>query len=173
MTHFIAAIMTDIRRLGELHIIAARTSALRIHAFSNAVIPGEWTNVSTELITMELLDFAFHARRINEICDIDCKTLQSVNALPIVITENNPGLWVERYDWALNSLIHAREFAFGYTHAEHRKLFVNAESNIMPTYVQVKTDQRETKTVSIFGVSQCFLAEVIPIVKSKFPTWQF
>ncbi|WOJ89142.1 hypothetical protein RZS28_15225 [Methylocapsa polymorpha] len=165
--------MTNIRRLGELHVQTARTKAFRVFAFAGAVFPGEWSNLYIEAITQDLLEFAFHARRVNQICDLDTKKFSSIKVLPVVISENDPGNWVENYDWALNRLMHAREFEFGNCHSDHRILFPNAESNLIPLYVKVATDQRSMETISLFGLVNCFLCVVIPEVRRRFPNWLF
>lgn len=162
-----------IRRLGELHLLTARAKALRVFAFAGAVFPGEWTNTYVETVTQDLLEFAFHARRINQICGIENKQFSSIKVFPIVITENDPGNWVENYHWALNRLMHARDFIFGNCHANHRAIFTNSESNLIPLYVMIETDQRSMETVSLFGLVHCFLSEVIPEVRSRFPDWNF
>lgn len=165
--------MSNIRRIGEIHIQTARTKALRVFAFAGAVYPGEWSNVYVEEVTRELLDFAFHARRVSQVCSIDVGKLSCITALPFVISQNDPGDWVDRYDDALNRLMHAEEFIFGNCHSDHRILFTNAESNLVPLYVKVATDWRSVGSISLFGLTTCFLNEVIPLVRAKFPDWRF
>lgn len=165
--------MSKIQRLGELHIVKAREKALRIFAFSSAVFPGEWKDRYIEDITLDLLEFAFHARRVNEICGIDVSSLDSIRASNFVISDGNPGDWVERYDYALNRLLHATEFVFGNAHSLHRVVFTSSESNLVPSYVQVTTDQRSRETIGLFGLAFCFLNAVIPEVKRLFPKWVF
>ncbi len=165
--------MSNIRRIGELHLSAARTRALRIFAFAGAVFPGEWESTYVETITQDLLEFAFHARRINQICSVDINSLPSINVTIVEISQGDPGQWVERYDWALNRLMHAEEFTFGNCHADHRRIFTNSVSNLMPLYVRVSTDERSEETISLFGMVQCFLVGVIPQIQQRFPDWRY
>jgi hypothetical protein len=166
--------MTDIQRLGELHVKTARTNALNLFAFAGATYPGEWSPVYNELVTQHLLDFAFHARRVNQICDIDTGALLPINVIPFKLSEGEPENWLERYDWALDRLMHAREFIFGNAHTDHRILFPEAESNLVPLYVRVASDHHQAlDSISFYGLSTCFLREVIPQVKSRFPEWSF
>lgn len=164
--------MSNIRRIGELHLNAARTRALRIFAFTGAVFPGEWENPYVETITQDLLEFAFHARRVNQICSVDIASLPSINVTIVNISQAGPIQWVERYDWALNRLMHAEEFVFGNCHADHRPIFTDSMSNLMPLYVRVSTDERSEETISLFGMVQCFLVGVIPQIQQRFPDWR-
>ena len=146
---------------------------MRVFAFAGAVFPGEWKDTYIEVVTHDLLEFAFHARRVNQICSVDVLTLPSINIRTVIISRGDPGGWVERYDWALNTLMHAREFIFGNVHADHRVIFTCSESNVMPLYVRVTTDQRLEETISLFGVVNCFLNNVIPQIRMRFPDWRF
>jgi hypothetical protein len=165
--------MTDIRRIGELHLHSARVRALRVFAFAGAVFPGEWKDTYVETVTQDLLEFAYHARRVNQICSIDTAHLPPIDVTPVTLSEGNPGNWMKRYDWALDRLMHAREFVFGNAHADHRPIFTAAKSNLIPLYVRVTTDRRAEETISLFGLVDCFLNHVIPQVRERFPEWRF
>ncbi len=78
------------------------------------------------------------------------------------------------YAYALNALMHMRSFVVGNTHADHRKIFTKAESNLITTYIRVSTDKfPEKKTISIFGLVNCFLSDVIPKIKEIYPELVF
>jgi hypothetical protein len=162
-----------VRRLGELHIEKARLKALRLVAFTGAVFPGEWMAPYNEAVTSDLLEFAFHARRVNQICELEGVDFGSIKVFQVTISGNDPGDWVEHYGWALDRLMHAREFIFGNCHADHRPIFTSSASNLMPLYVKVATDRREMATISLFGLAECYLNRVVAAVKQKFPDWQF
>ncbi|HMO30228.1 hypothetical protein [Enterovirga sp.] len=165
--------MTNIRHLGEIHIQSAKTKALQLFAFSGAIFPGEWIDSYVQEVTRVLLEFAFHARRVNQLCGIDVKKLSSIKIMPVTISKNDPSDWIEKYSDALNYLIHAKEFTFGNCHTDHRILFTNTKSNLIPLYVRVTTDQKPVGTISLFGLSHCFLSEIIPLSRDKFPNWDF
>jgi hypothetical protein len=165
------------RRLGELHIQSARTKALRIFAFADTVFPGEWRNTSTEEITIELLEFALHARRVNQICGFEKFDFPDIKMPLLKISENDPQAWIKKYQWALDRLMHAQKYIFGYCHADHRVKFTDAEDNLIPCYVKVETDKfpnvkDSDVTISLFGLAFCFLQDVIPKVRNDFPDWQ-
>lgn len=164
--------MTDMRRLGELHIQSARLRALRLHAYTTAVFPGEWIDCVNEDATTDLLEFGYHAYRINELCDLKTYKFRPIDGLAVNISEGDPGNWLAEYQKALNALRHAQSYTFGNAHADHRTLFVES-TNLMPMYVKIATDQRDEKTISILGITHCFLNEVIPLVKLKFAGWRF
>lgn len=163
--------MDGMKRLGELHVAEARDRALRLVAYTGAVFPSEWADPYMETVTSDLLNFAYHARRVNEICELKAIDFGSIKTFQVVISHNDPGHWVENYGWALDRLMHAREFVFGNCHADHRKVFIQSAANLTPLYVKVKTDKRELATISIFGLAECFLNRVISQVKSKHPDW--
>ena len=165
--------MQGMRRLGELHVEAARLRALRLVAYTGAVFPGEWTDTYNEAITSDLLEFAFHARRVNQICELENVDFGSIKTFQVVISANDPSNWLDKYGWALNRLMHAREFTFGNCHADHRQIFTRAQSNLIPLYVKVTTDRREMATISLFGLAECYLNRVIAAVKENYPDWKF
>ena len=163
----------SMRRLGEIHVAAARKHALRLCSFCTAVFPLEWDEQVVEDCTVQLLQFAFHARRINDIGKIDCRILQSVDHAASQISQNDPKNWEKRYDHALNALHHSVSFTFGWVHTDHRQIFLASDANKAPMYVKVKTDMFDEKTISIFGVANCFLIEIISYLKSHQPDWRF
>lgn len=161
------------RRLTELHIIAAKDRALRLFAFTSTVYPKEWGTPFTELAILDLLEFAYHARRVNQLCGIDCTQFPSAYRLLVKISENDPGDWESSYHSALNRILHAKTFIFGTVHSDHRKLFLASEANLIPLYVKISTDKLETATISLYGIADCFLTSVISEIKKKYPDFQF
>ncbi len=65
--------------------------------------------------------------------------------------------------------MHMKSFVVGHAHADHRKIFLQAEANLIATYVKVKTDKYPEVTISIFGFAECFLNQVLPNVRVKDP----
>jgi hypothetical protein len=161
------------RRLAELHIIAARERALRLFAFASTVYPKEWDKPFVELAIIDLLEFAYHARRVNQLCDIDCTHFPSASRLLVKISEDDPGDWEDSYHSALNRILHAKTFVFGSAHSDHRKIFLASEANLVPLYVKISTDKLETATISLFGIAECFLTSAILEIKKKYPDFQF
>jgi|SRR6516165_8810565 hypothetical protein len=167
------------RRIGELHIQSATRKALRIFAFADTVFPGKWTDKCSEEITIDLLEFAFHARRVHQICGFEDKSdLTTIERPLLKFTENEPIDWLDNYPWALDRLMHAKKYIFGYCHADYRKKFGDSESNLIPCYVKVETDKypnpkNPNTTISLFGLANCFLGRVIPEVRATFPDWQY
>lgn len=124
--------------------------------------------------TIALVEFAFHSRRVNNICGFDHHRFEPITTTAYKVTSNDPGNWEVKYQDALNSLAHAKGFVFGSTHIEHRQLSLAAEANLAPLYVKVAADHRpRERTISLFGVSFCFLQQVIPLVKVRCSDWQF
>jgi hypothetical protein len=160
------------RRLAEIHIIRARRSALHLFAFTSSVFPSEWNKSYIEEIVPELLEFAFHARRVNQLCELDKFQFPRIDKF-LVTFDSGPDEWETRYQNALNRVLHARKFVFGNAQADHRKIFLKAEDNLSPLYVRIETDQREFASVSLYGFVDCFLSAVIPEIKKRFPDFQF
>lgn len=160
------------RRLAEIHIIAAREKALRIFSYASTVYPGEWGKQYQEIIILDLQEFAYHARRINQLCDLERYQFPDVDRLLVKITESDPGDWEKNYKYALNRIAHIKKFVFGSAHADHRITFQNSD-NLMPLYVKIETDNHDFATISIFGIVDCFLSAVIPEIVRKFPEFQF
>ena len=167
------ALQADTRRIAELHIIRARDEAIKIFAFAGAVYPIEWQKNYTEHIISHVFDFAFHARRVNHLCDLRKVDFGSINVHIVKISEGDPGDWEHDYHEALNRLAHACEFIFGNAHADHRKIFTNSKANLMPLYLKVGTDYKKTASISLFGLVECFLFRVIPEIKTRFPKYEF
>ncbi len=154
-------------RLTEIHIERARSHALRLIAFTGSVFPGEWSDSWNEVIVPDLLEFGFHARKVNEFCGLMGENFPSINTKIVNISEGDPGAWESSYRHALNALMHMSSFVLGYANADHRKIFLQAESNLIATYIKVKTDRFPEVTISIFGLAECFLNHVIPKIREQ------
>lgn len=165
--------MSTSTRLAEIHIEQARLRALRLVAFTGAVFPGEWSEQWNEAIVPDLLEFGFHARKVNEFCDLMDESFSSVDTKVVKISEGDPGNWEQSYRNALNALMHMKTFVIGHAHADHRRVFLSAESNLIATYIKVSTDRFPEVTISIFGLVDCFLNQVIPRVRQKQPHLRF
>ena len=161
------------KKLAEIHISESRKYALRLFAFTSAVFPSEWSDVWNEIITTDLLEFAFHARKVNDLCELQKELFPSIDNLIVKISENDPGNWEKNYQFALNAFIHINSFTIGHVHADHRLIFEKSQANLQATYVKIKTDKYPEKTISICGLVYCFLNNVIPALKSKFPELRF
>jgi hypothetical protein len=160
-------------RITEIHITQARLRALRLVAFTSSVFPGEWSNEWTEVIVLDLLEFGFHARKVNEFCGLMDEKFSSINKKIVEISDGDPESWEDSYRYALNSLMHMKSFVMGNAHADHRKIYTSATSNLMATYFEVATDKFPKVTISIYGLVECFLSQVIPIIKVKYPGLRF
>ncbi|MFK7087274.1 hypothetical protein AAFM71_00550 [Chromobacterium violaceum] len=165
--------MNSKTRLAEIHIGQARLRALRLVAFTGSVFPGEWSNEWNEMIVPDLVEFGFHARKVNEFCGLINEKFPPISAKVVKISENDPGNWEENYRKALNALMHMQSFVMGHAHADHRRIFLAAESNLMATYIKVSTDKYPEVTISIFGLAECFLNQVLPKVREKHPSLHF
>lgn len=161
------------QKLAEIHIQEARKYALRLFAFTSTVFPSEWDKTWNELITPDLVEFAFHARKVSEFCNLRGEDFPPINNLIVKISENDPGNWEADYHHALNAFIHIKSFVIGHAHADHRQVFENSEANLVATYVKIQTDRFPEKTISICGLVFCFLNNVIPLVRRKYPTFVF
>lgn len=165
--------MDSKQRLTEIHITQARLRALRLFAFTSSVFPGEWSNAWNEVIVLDLLEFGFHARKVNEFCGFKSCEFPSINKKIIKLSEGDPEGWEESYHNALNALMHMKSFTMGHAHADHRKLFTQSIANLMATYIKVATDKFPEVTISIYGLVDCFLSHVIPAVRDKNPRLVF
>lgn len=143
-------------------------------AFTGSVFPGEWSHNWNEVIIPDLLEFGFHARKVNEFCGLMVDhDFPSINKTIVKIPEADLGNWEKSYRHALNALMHMKSFVMGHVHADHRKIFVKATSNLIATYIKVETDKFPEVTISIFGLADCFLNHVIPIAREKDPGLRF
>jgi hypothetical protein len=165
--------MNNTTRLVEIHVAQARLRALRLVAFTGAVFPGEWSDQWNEAIVPDLLEFGFHARKVNEFCGLMEENFRPVDTTVIKISEGDPGNWEQSYRNALNALMHMKTFAIGHAHADHREVYLAASSNLIATYIKVSTDRFPEVTISIFGLVECYLNQVIPIVRQRHPHLHF
>lgn len=165
--------MKSRNRLIEIHIEQARIRALRLIAFTGSVFPGEWSHSWNEVIVPDLLEFGFHARKVNELCGFMDESFPSIDKNVVKISDGDPGGWEPNYRYALNALLHMKSFVIGHAHADHRKVYLQAESNLIATYIKVETNYFPEVTISIFGIAECFLNQVIPKVKEKEPGLRF
>ena len=165
--------MSNTTRLVEIHIVQARLRALRLVAFTGSVFPGEWGEQWNEAIVPDLLEFGFHARKVNEFCNLMEESFRPIDTKIVQISEGDPGNWEKNYRNALNALMHMKSFTIGHAHADHRRIFLAAKSNLIATYIKVSTDRFPEVTISIFGLVDCFLSQVIPRVRERQPQLRF
>lgn len=165
--------MNSADRLIEIHIVQARLRALRLAAFTGAVFPGESSAQWNEAIVPDLLEFGFHARKVNEFCGLMEEDFGSINVKIVNISEDGPGVWETSYRNALNALMHMQTFSIGHAHADHRRTFLASEANLIATYIKVSTDRFPEVTVSLFGLVDCFLNRVLQKVREKHPQLRF
>lgn len=161
--------MDSSQRITEIHVAQARLRALRLFAFTSSVFPGEWSNSWNEVIVPDLLEFGFHARKVNEFCSLKSDEFPSIDKRIIKISQGDPGGWEGSYRNALNALMHMKSFTMGHAHADHRIIFANSSANLMATYIKVSADRFPEATISIYGLVDCFLSYVIPKIKNANP----
>ncbi|MGC7402941.1 hypothetical protein ACPWR0_03795 [Pandoraea pneumonica] len=154
--------MKSRKRLIQIHMQQAQSRALRLIAFTGAVFPGEWSDSWAEVVVPDILEFGFHARKVSEFCGLMNHPFPSINTKILTFSEGDPGCWEESYRNALNALMHMKSFVLGHAHADHRRIFLQAQSNLMTTYIRVETDKFSEVTISIFGIAECFLNHVVP-----------
>ncbi|MFM1665350.1 hypothetical protein [Aeromonas salmonicida] len=160
-------ITKDNQRLAEIHISEARKHALQLFAFTGSVFPSEWSSPWNEVITNSLIEFSFHARKVNELCDFRKDNFNNINNLIVSISSNNPGNWETDYHNALNAFMHIKSYVIGNVQVMHRIIFPRSSACLQSTYVIISTDRHAEKTISICGLVFCFLNEVIPKIKEK------
>jgi hypothetical protein len=161
------------RRVAELHLIQARERALRLFTLASTIFPEEWAKPLDELAVVDLTEFAIHARRITELCDLRGETFSGADASRFKFSVPPPEPLETNYNEALNQLIHAKTYTVGHMVWDGPKIFLSSAQNLTLGYVRIATDRKATKCVSIFGVSTCFLTAVLPAVKTKHPQFQF
>lgn len=165
--------MSSADRLTEIHIVQARLRALRLVAFTGAVFPGEWGAQWNEAIVPDLLEFGFHARKVNEFCGLMDEDFGSIDVKIVNISAGDPGNWESNYRNALNALMHMQTFSIGHAHADHRRIFLASEANLIATYIKVSTDRYPEVTISLFGLVDCFLNRVLHKVRERHPRLRF
>jgi len=125
------------------------------------------------MLVPDLLEFGFHARKVSEFCGLLKESPPPIDELIVRISEGDPGNWEKNYRKTLNALMHMRSFTVGHAHADHRKIFTAAETNLIVTYIKISTDRDPEATVSIFGLVNCFLNCVMPLVRERFEGLHF
>jgi hypothetical protein len=160
--------------MAEVHLIESRARALRLFAVSSAVYPSEWASQQVvEPTLIDVSDFAFHARRVNDLCGYKARSFPDVNAVRYKFSAGQNISLVEDYRDALNRIHHARELVFNWAIWEGASIFTSSAKNLVASYLRVETDQREPANISIFGLAFCFLVCVLPAVKADFPDYRF
>ena len=161
------------KRLTEIHITKARLLALRLFAYTSTVFPEEWNNVWIENIVPDLLEFGFHARKVNEFCNLKKVRFPAISNKIVDISVGDPGNWEDNYHKALNAIMHMKSFTVGNAHSDHRVIFTKSSANLITTYIKVSTDIRPEVTISIYGLVECFLNSVIPAINRNDSTLNF
>lgn len=160
--------------MAEVHLIEARSRALRLFAVASAIYPKEWAGAQViEPVLVDTSDFAFHARRVNDICGYKNRPFTDVDATRFKFSAGQNIALVRDYRDALNRIHHARELTFNWAVWDGQPIFTSSPENLIASHLRVETDQREPANVSIFGLAFCFLVSVLPAVKADFPDYQF
>jgi hypothetical protein len=130
-----------VQRIVEIHVENAKQRAIRLCGFATSVYPSEWKTPIIEMLTLDALEFGYHARRINEICKIDTSQID-IQRTAVDFPDKKDMVWENNYHKALDRLHHAVEVVFGEAHADHRKTFLNSDANMVPVYLKIKTDRK-------------------------------
>ena len=161
------------QRLAELHIVSARSRAFRLLTAASTILPDEWgAGPFTEMVIIDLVEFALHARRVSDICGF--KGFNGASATRFKMSENQESIvFMDNYDYALNRVIHTRTLKAGYTIWEGTKIFTGSTLNKVFSYVVASSDKYPAEKISIFGLATCFLTKVISRIKNDFPQFSF
>jgi len=161
------------RRLAELHITQARERALRIFTLSSTIFPEEWAKQLDEIAVVDLAEFAIHARRITELCDLRTAKFAGADASRYKFSVPPPEPLEADYHEALNRLIHAKSYTVGHVVWDGAKIYLTSANNLAISYVRIATDRKPSSCVSVFGIAHCFLTDVLASVRKKHPEIQF
>lgn len=161
------------RRLAELHIVQARERALRLFALCSTIFPEEMVKHLGELAVVDLAEFAIHARRITELCDLRLEKFTGADACRYKYSAPPPEPLETDYHEALNRLIHAKSYSIGHVVWDGPKIFTASAQNLAIGYVRIATDRKSLSCVSTFGIVHCFLSSVLAKVHEKHPGLQF
>jgi hypothetical protein len=162
------------RRITELHLTAARKAALRLFCTASTMFPDEWGgDVINETLHVDLTEFAIHARRVSELCDLMMTEFPGADATRFQISEPSDFPLMKDYHKALSRLVHARKLVVGYALWTGPKIWLNSAKDKAVSYVRVETDRYPAANISVFGIATCFLSEVIIAVKRRFPEYRF
>ena len=161
------------RRLAELHITQARERAVRLLTAASTIFPEEWTKQIDELAVVDLAEFAIHARRITELCDMRSEKFIGAHESRYKFSVPPPQPLETDYHEALNLLIHAKSYIIGHTVWDGAEIFQGSANNLALSYVRIATDRKPESCVSVFGIAFCFLTSVLARVKAKHPELQF
>ena len=154
--------------------MSARERALRLFCTTSAIFPSEWaTQLVVEQTTIDVSEFAYHARRAIYLCDLRKTHFDSVDQTRFGLTPGQGINFITDLHEALNRLHHVKEMAFDWSIWEGEKIFLASPRNFVASFVRVSTDNREVANISLFGVALSFLNTVIPAVRDKFPDYQF
>jgi hypothetical protein len=123
--------------------------------------------------SIDLAEFAIHARRVTEHCDLRGASFPNADASRFKFTVPPPEPIEKDYHEALNRLVHAKTYTIGHVVWDGPKIFLRSKQNLALGYVRIATDRRESACVSVFGVATCFLCSVIASVREKHPELQF
>lgn len=161
------------RRVAELHLIRARESALRLFSLASTIFPEEWAKQFDEIAVVDLTEFAIHARRLTELCTLRDDKFDGTASTRYLFTVPPPEPLESDYHEALNALIHAKTYKIGHAIWDGPKVYTSSAQNISISYVQIATDRRPQSCVSVFGVTWCFLSNVLPVIRTRNPEFQF
>lgn len=142
----------------QLAYVKARELALSLWSYSTAGYAKSWTAFLGEKIIDDAIVFSVHARRVNQLFEIDTQRMEmhdgrkKYSTSPTEPFENN-------YGRALNQLVHSADLSLHWTEAAHRNLF-----NDGPTYfagsIVACTDKYPNKAIDLRSISSTYLVHI-------------
>lgn len=86
-------------------MIQARDRAFRILTLASTIFPEEWAKQLDELAVIDLVEFAIHARRVTELCDLRIEQFAGADASRYRFSVAPPEPLEPDYHEALNQLL--------------------------------------------------------------------
>ncbi|WP_158807930.1 hypothetical protein [Beijerinckia sp. L45] len=163
-------------KLLQSHFEKAQKLALNLFQAASCVIPHEFSLPIIEQTTMDLMEFGFHARRVNELAQIDPSLISGANGKRFKYENSSLDAPLEEnYGHALNRLRHPNTYSVGLIEWGGDIVFEKSSSHVIVSFARITTNDPRylDKNVSIFGISFSFLTEVRTLMHAKYPQYGY
>lgn len=149
------------------HVERAKTAAIRLMAYTSLHCDFRVGQNLAQMTTEELYTLSISSRHVCELMSIEIRKLNGCGK--INDSEDVPNdLFEDNYLNCINHIIHAKDFnTLVFTDFFQKNLNNSPFVDTKIVGISTKTDRRESKIISIYGMASVFLFDLMPLIISK------
>jgi hypothetical protein len=156
----------DVQDIGKLSLVESKSTAVRLMSYTMAPLCHQWI---MDLVPTAVADLFSFAARVRHLCDVTGIDVTIYNDCNYIFFKEDKEIIYEyekNFRDSLNRILHSKKFdliVFHHDEFYHDKNFMD-QSLIG---FNSKTDLKEMKAISIFGLTKVYLERVVPVLEDR------